>query len=650
MKKLIIFSALYLCSFGLFGQANKILDSLKIELAKKQADTSKVKILNDLAYYYLYQDIDSSLVYGKKALLKAKSINFSKVEANACIYIGNAFLYTNKYDSAHYYYDLSLKLHDKYGINKSALYASLGLSHKIQGNYEKAIETYLEGIKYDESNAYEYGKFIKACNLINIYAIVEDYQKSIDFGVELVEVAKSTDDENIKYFLGTLLNNIGTYYSKLHDFDNAIYYFNESLEANLENGNKKEIARNYNNLGSIYEKTNRYSEAKTLLEKALEIRKEFSDQDELAETHTELGVVYSKLNNIKLSNIHFKKALKIAEDLKSLTLLSDVYLAKSKAYESQQNFKSALLNFEKHTQFRDSILHNEKLKNIEEIETKYQTEKKDKEIATQQLELKEKESEIQKKKAQNNYMLGGIIFLVVSTILLVFLLKQRQRRKNQELLTLKREFQIKTLESLIEGEEKERFRIAKELHDGVNGDLSAIKYKLSSLLEMNNKVIKEAITMIDDSCKQVRAISHNLVPPTLEKFNLVEATEAYCNNINTLNSTLEITFQQLGDTIEIPKQAEVNIFRIIQELITNSVKHAKASTINVQISNRNSIIQVTVEDDGIGFDKNNPGSSGIGLSNVQSRIDYLQAEVDLVTNEKGTSYTIDIDKEKLNDN
>ena len=238
---------------------------------------------------------------------------------------------------------------------------------------------------------------------------------------------------------------------------------------------------------------------------------------------------------------------------------------------------------------------------------------------------------------------------MLTSIFIWFVLQQGQKRKNQEILTLKREHQIKSLESLIEGEEKERLRIAKELHDGVNGDLSAIKYKLISMQEKSNKIKNEAIAMIDKSCKQVRAISHNLVPPSLENFNLVEASKEYCQNMNATHLS-QINFQHIGDEVLISKNAEINIFRIIQELVTNSIKHAEATEINMQMSCRENTVQLTIEDNGKGFDRNKVETNGIGLKNVQSRIDYLQATIDLTTNNQGTSYAIEIDKKKFNDN
>ncbi len=643
MKKTVhILVALFFITNSLFAQTNKIIDSLKLELNKKQADTIIAQILNDLSYYYLYENIDSSLVYGKKALIKSRKIHYDKVEAKANLYIGNAFLFTNRYDSARYYYNTSYKIFDSKGLNKSAIYSSLGMLYKYEENYEKAIKIYFEGITYDEETSNEYGKFIKLLNLANVYYIIENFEKSIQYQLEAVDLSEKTDNENIKYALGTILNNIGGNYLKMEKYDKALDYFNQSLKINIENENQKELARNYNNLGVVYENKNQLKKAEELLKKALKIRERMNDEDELVETHMELGILYGKQGKERLSNQHFSGALKLAKKIKNKALISEVYLAMSDIYVFQNKSEKALTSYKSHSKFRDSILEEKNIKNINALEIKFQTEKKDKEILTQQLEL-------QKKNTQNNYMLGTVVFLALVSVLLMFLYNQRQKRKDQEILTLKREFQIKTLESLIEGEEKERLRIAKELHDGVNGDLSAIKYKLSSLIEMNNKVIKEAITMIDDSCKQVRAISHNLIPPSIENFNIIEATQEYCHNMDEVHEP-QILFQHIGDPVSIPKKAEANLFRIIQELVTNSIKHAEASEINVQISNRENTIQLTVEDNGKGFDTDNIKSKGIGLSNVQSRLDYLQATRDVLSNQEGTSYTIEIDTEKLNDN
>ncbi len=633
----------------LFGQTSSIIDSLKVELNKNQVDTIKAQVLNDLAYYYLYQDIDTSLIYGKQAELFATKINYAKIKAKANLYIGNAFLFTNQYDSAKYYYEKSYKIFDSEGLDKSAVYSSLGMFYKSTGDYQKAIEFYYNGLKYDDETANEYGKFIKLLNLGNVYYILDDFTKSIEIQEQAVAISKSSNSENIKFALGTILNNIGGNYMKLKNFDKSLDYYNQSLVVNLKNENSKEIARNYHNLGAVYEKKNELGKSINFLKKALEIRVKFSDKDELIETHMQLGTSYGKMIQKEISKNHFDKALRFANEINDLSLIAEIHLAMSDTYLLQNNPKQSLVSFKNHTQFRDSVLQADHLKSISEIEIKYETEKKDKAIVAQQLAIKQNENDIESKNTQLYFIAGFALFFLVAMILTYLIFKQKQKRKNQEIITLKREHQISALESLMQGEEQERLRISKELHDGVNGDLSAIKFKLSSLLEMNNKVIKEAVEMIDNSCKQVRAISHNLVPPSLENFNLVEASEEYCFNLNEIHEQ-EITFQQLGESFSIPKNAEINIFRIIQELVSNSIKHADADEINVQISCRENLISLSEEDNGVGFDPKNVQSDGIGLKNIQSRIDYLNANMDVLSNKDGTSYTIEIDINKLNDN
>ena len=161
--------------------------------------------------------------------------------------------------------------------------------------------------------------------------------------------------------------------------------------------------------------------------------------------------------------------------------------------------------------------------------------------------------------------------------------------------------------------------------------------------------INEAISMIDTSCKQVRAISHNLVPPFLENFNLLEAIEGYCTNMDAIHKQ-KIRFHHIGETIGLDKKQEANIFRIVQELVTNSIKHADATEIKVQLSSRDDTVQLTIEDNGKGYDTNAAQKEGIGLKNIKSRVDYLNASIDVIANKQGTSTTIEIDISKLNDN
>ena len=645
MKKrltLLFFFIIVCCGFA----QSKTIDSLKSQLMLNQKDSMKANTLAELSYYYLYNNIDSSLFYGKKLEKYARELDLTKFKLLANKNIGNAYIFSSMYDSAEVYLKKAISIADKNLISKSALYTSLGVMYKRQNNYEKALEAYFEGVRDDELSGNEYGEFVKLMNIANLYGVMGNYESSIKYNKRALSLSKKAKNNKINFALGTLLNNIGINYAETNRFDYAIDYFKQSLQINLKNENKKEIARNYNNLGVMYERKGNLNESLIYLNKSLEVLEQQQDENDVVKTHMSLGTTYGKISNKIKSDYHFDKALELAKKLKSSPLISETYLAISDVNLLKNRPEKALENYKFHIQFKDSILNDTNEEILNEIETKYQTEKKDKELTEQKLAIEKSELELQKKKTQYSYMTGAVLILLIGSILLWFLHQQRQKRKDQEILTLKREQQVQTLESLMEGEEKERMRIAKELHDGVNVDLSAIKYKLTSLLEKNNEVINEAVAMIDKSCEQVRAISHNLIPPSLKDFSLIETVEDFCTTTNSLHKP-EVSFQHIGEAIQISKKAEINIFRIVQELVNNSVKHASASEIDVQISHRDTNVQLTVEDNGKGFDKENVGGTGIGLKNVQSRVDYLHAKLDFHSNEKGTSYIIDINTEDL---
>jgi signal transduction histidine kinase len=523
-------------------------------------------------------------------------------------------------------------------INLTYAHYEKGVIYSQKGDLEASLQEFYISNTLAEAA----GNDDMAGNSMNsiglVYNDLEKYEEAINAFEKVLVIYKRINITTEQ--LGDVYNGLGSSYKNLEKYDTARQNYEKALEVYQNANSEFGVAIANYHLGRIYIEQKQFKAAIPFLEIAYDIQKKNDFESEFIKTLSSLGEAYYELGDYKKSEAILQEGLafEIENKLSAKDLYFELYRVKAKT----NNTSEALKFHEEYTLYKDSIYKQENIESINRLQQQFETEKKDKEIAMQSLELQEQQT-------QMNYLYGISGFLLLASVLLWFVYQQRQKRKNQEIITLKREYQIKSLEALIEGEEKERFRIAKELHDGVNGDLSTIKYKLSSLLEMNNKVIKEAITMIDDSCKQVRAISHNLVPPSLENFSLVEAIETFCANTDAVN-TVAINFQTVGEAKQLPKKAEINIFRIIQELVTNSLKHAEAEEIDVQISFQNDLIQITVEDDGKGFDKDAVGEQGIGLSNIESRAAYLNASVDFISNEKGTSYTFEIDTQKLNDN
>ena len=195
---------------------------------------------------------------------------------------------------------------------------------------------------------------------------------------------------------------------------------------------------------------------------------------------------------------------------------------------------------------------------------------------------------------------------------------------------------------MLKGQEDERSRLAKDLHDGLGGLLSGVKFSLinmkHNLMVMtpdNMAVFERSLDMLDTSIKELRRVAHNMMPEMLTKFGLNEALKEYCNSINTAK-LLNVKYQSLGMETRLPDAVEIIIYRIVQELLNNTLKHAGATESFVQIIREGNRLNVVVEDNGKGFEttlaKNNDGA---GLANVRSRVDYLKGQLDAFMPEPG---------------
>ncbi|KJD31442.1 hypothetical protein PK35_15155 [Tamlana nanhaiensis] len=642
-----VLTILILISYWSIAQTNSIIDSLKQQLLIETSSVKKCSIYNNLVRNYIHNSPKLSLQYNDS--LSALSMKIKHEELHLLSMYNYSVVYRVLGDTPQ---ALSILMDYKKAVEKKKdtgnlipTYYQIGVSHMALDNKVKAVDYLLKSLELSELTNAKDRALINLNALGAIYDQMGQYEKALSY---YKKVEASYLETGNLHDLGLIYNNIGIAYKNLDSLNLALNYFQKGYDISKDGNDLTVKSFQLRNIGLIKQSEQKYNEAEQNFIEALNIRKDIGEQLPLCGSYYDLGNLYLQLKNTEKAKFNLEKSLQISRNIKSANNEALSLIALSQVYEKLGNINKAYEFYKMGKVLNDSLQNNDLKEKVNKLDKQYQTVKKDKELAKQELEIKEKEVQIQKKRTQINYMIGVAGFLLVSSILLWFLLKQRQKRKNQEILALKREHQVKTLESLIEGEEKERLRLAKELHDGVNGDLSAIKYKLTSLLELNNNVIKEAISMIDDSCTQVRAISHNLVPPTLESFNLIEATDAFCQNMDELSEP-KITFQFLGDTINLDKKVEVNIYRIIQELVNNSLKHANSTEINVQISFHNTQIQITVEDNGQGYNTTNSNVTGIGLKNIQSRIDYLKAEKDVVSNKNGTSYTIEIDINKLNE-
>jgi signal transduction histidine kinase len=259
----------------------------------------------------------------------------------------------------------------------------------------------------------------------------------------------------------------------------------------------------------------------------------------------------------------------------------------------------------------------------------------------------QQESEIKDLTLKQRLLINVVLGAALVSIVIILLLAMRTYRQRQKLMMkenevhqvriaqLESEKQLLASEAIIRGQEEERGRLAKDLHDGLGGLLSGIKFSLTNMkshviLDAENALVFErSLDMLDHSIAELRRVAHNMMPEVLVKFGLEEALKSYCDSIRQ-SGIYQIDFQSIGITVRLPISIEIILYRIVQELLNNIAKYAKATNVLVQLSRHDQEVSITVEDNGIGFDVATlEKSQGAGWVNIRSRIDYLKGKVDV---------------------
>ncbi len=482
------------------------------------------------------------------------------------------------------------------------------------------------------------GYFFKGINLFELNKPKEAEKslwKSRDF--QPVKIQKKHIRSSI--LSEHIYNNLAQVKLFLHQSDSAIWYNSRAYSYAKKVNSKRGIPNVEQTFSLIYLDDNKIDLALFYLKKSIQSAQKNNYYDIVLSNYGFMLNCYP--NNQKEIDLWFKKGIKLIQQ-KKINIAYQAYF-----------FKIAIKALEKNSQSKNLIFAQQQLLKINERIALYNNDyiqsitkqyiKNENKLLKQELDL------IKSQKEKQMYLIASFFLILFSSGIWQFF-RQRQKIKNKEIIALQQQQEIAKLEALIDGEENERRRIAQELHDGLNGDLSAIKYRLSTLEEsglsaIDTENLSKVINMIDESCAQVRSISHNLMPSSILEYGLIETIREYCIKINT-SDTFKIDFQFFGNYIALSKKTETVIYRIIQELVTNILKHSKATKALIQFNYREDELFITVEDNGIGFDKK-AISPGIGHKNIKTRIGFLNAQLDVDSSSAGTSYTISIDLNKV---
>ncbi len=540
------------------------------------------------------------------------------------------------YDSSTFYLKEAIKILDRTNLYSMQSKCIWGISQ----NYFSVGDN-TNGVK----KLFEYLAFSKKHDLYNrqadaYYALANhfDLEGKIDLAMEYstkgIEIARKND---LKKRLGELYRLKGTiFYSQYYDdttyskksqsyTDSSLRYFNLAILIATEINDNLCLGNTYNNMMGAYEYKKEYKKAFECIRKSLEIAKSTEDESAWSEPYTNMSLAYIHLNDFKNAKYYLDTALYLVKKYSKKDGEISCYDNGMQIAIKTGDFKSAYQYLELKTKLNDSIYGTETTNKISELEIQYQTKEKESTIKTQKLKLE-----------QRNRTIALISAIGLLLAIAAWLYYRSYKSKNA--LAFEQQQQRASL-MVIESEQTERMRIARELHDGIGQKLTVLKMYASAEKEKNEK----QLDLLDTTIQEVREISHKMIPEILS-LGLIAAVRDLCQKVNSAG-TIECSFicDELSQNLKLAENIDLSIYRIIQEIINNMLKHANAKNIEVKFSTIGNTLQITVNDDGKGFDvKKIKQSSGIGWSNIFTRASIIKAAVDVNSSEKGTFITLNL--------
>jgi two-component system NarL family sensor kinase len=581
MKYLLFFFIALFSILTLQAQTN--VDSLRTVIYSKQPYEEKINASLKLVENFQLKNFDSTLIEGEKALALARKNTDSTSVAELKRQIGVASYFKGKYDIAATNFYESISILEKSGNKKklAPVYNDLAKLYRKTKSLDRALEN------YNKADA--------------IYRQLKDTG-----GIAMI------------------LNESGVVFEYREDYKEAINRYTSSMRLAEAAGDSLSVSYSLSNIAGVYVIQKNYDLAEKNLLRALQIRNMLKDSFAMALTYSDLGVAMNNKGDFQKAIEYLTLSNQVAEGLKYPELQSNNYNELSAVAQKQGDFQKAFQYFLKRSALRDSLYALEKTKQIEELNSKYETAKKEQQINEQQNRLR-----------FQNYLFIGIAGVVLFSALLIHARYKREKlKKEQHLQAEIMKQQEMAVKAVMQAEENERERIAKDLHDGVGQMMSAAKMNLSAFeseLQLNSVDQKQAfekiISLVDESCKEVRTVSHIMMPNALLKNNLGTAIRDFVDKLTNKQLAVHVYTEGLDERMD--SNVETVLYRVIQECVNNAIKHAGATTLDISLIRDKDGISGTIEDNGVGFDTTDKEKfEGIGLKNITSRIGYLKGTVD----------------------
>nr|WP_299072313.1 sensor histidine kinase [uncultured Allomuricauda sp.] len=626
-------------------------DSLTHLIVSVPDDTLKIGRYEDLARKLLSLNRQSKMLeIANEGLTLSKKLEYDGGIAKMTLFKAIALDIMGKSDKAIPLYNIGLKMAKEQGEQElqARFYMNLGLCYRYMGDYDLALENQLYA--YDLREAMSKKDLAKLLNNIGIiYRFQDKHKRAEEIYLKSLKLKQELKDS---LGMAATLTNLGLVYNKIENRkEKSTQYLQRSKNLYQLLGRPDHVASCNISLGQIFLNQNNIPKAKEALNNAWKYYEKNIDQQYSPSTLASLSEIAVLENDFQLAKAYLEKALEISTSFGSKVDQVEILIGLSSIKKELGENADAYTMLKKAYGINDTLNQMSRLEAMEEMQAKFDVNEKISELKISELKLNEQTR-------QRNIFLFGAIGLALFAITIFFSLKGRIRSnkkiaeqteaiQHKEIIELQQQNKLLALSSMIEGQEAERMRIAKDLHDGLGGLLSTVKAHFSAIQNEVTKLerlnlAEKTNELIDEACVEVRRISHDMIPHALTLSGLPAVLEDRAETLIGEGFKVDLDIQEFPE--DMAKTRQAMLFRLIQEIISNIRKHANAKNILIQILGNDRGLSLIVEDDGDGFEfEKAMKSGGVGLKSINSRVEFLNGTIDWDSSlGKGTTITVNI--------
>ena len=634
MKKIFFLSFLLLISiFGSAQETQQNIDSLLTVLNTAKADTAAVSLYKKIASHYNVTHLDSAKAFAQQGIELSKQLGYRKGEWENLNVLGNYFERKTEYVTALKTYNEALGIIEETQSTRgfAIVLNNIATIYIRKGEYDEALTYMFDALKAEEELGNQNG-IAQAYNNIGVaYYYLQDFDKTTLYLTKALETQESLG--NIDGLINGYIN-VGAIRIHQEKFNEAITAYEKALSISAEIKDKKNQAVALSNIGICWTKLKNYSKAEGFYDQSLAIREAIGDLDGKANSLINMGELFIEQKNFSKAENYLNRGLEIANRNGLKTIKEAGYEKLSNLFEAKGDFKKANEFLKEYLIVKDSILNENNARIIAETETKYETEKKEKELLEQRALVAEKELEVKHK----NTLLFGSLGLALLLGLLGYLFYNQQRLKNHQ---LQKESELKTALAKIETQNKlqeQRLRISRDLHDNIGAQLTFIISSLDNLKyrfkDMGDQLSGKLSSISGFTSQTIYELRDTIWAMNKENITFEDLQVRISNFIDQAKVASEKTSFSFEIGSEVNKEhiltsvQGMNAYRIIQEAVNNALKYSEATKVDVNISETNETINISIKDNGIGFDEAKV-EVGNGLNNMKKRARELGANFDV---------------------